>query len=246
MPALDSVQNLLDQYRTVTSIEELAEALSETCARLDCRHYAVTQHIDFARASDGLRLHNYPDEWARTFDRQGLGLTDPIHRASHRSLTGFRWQDVEQIITLTDQDRRVLAKAREHGLAEGYTVPAHVPGEVLGSCSFVKAPGGRFETGQLPVAHLAGQFAFEAARRLQRRKSTVESAELTPRQLECVMYVGRGKTDGEIATILGVSQATVIEHLKHARGRYNASARAALPVRALFDGALSFSDLLRR
>ena len=60
------------------------------------------------------------------------------------------------------------------------------------------------------------------------------------------MYVGRGKTDAEIAQILGLSENTVVEHLKNARHRYNAAARAVLPVRALYDGALSFADVLVR
>ena len=58
------------------------------------------------------------------------------------------------------------------------------------------------------------------------------------------MYVGRGKTDAQIGQILGLSPGTVVEHLRHARERYNAASRAVLPLRALYDGALSFADVL--
>lgn len=46
--------------------------------------------------------------------------------------------------------------------------------------------------------------------------------------------------------ILGVSHETVIQHLKHARERYGVQKRALLAVRALFDGLISFSDILKR
>jgi DNA-binding CsgD family transcriptional regulator len=38
---------------------------------------------------------------------------------------------------------------------------------------------------------------------------------LTPREAEVLMWVARGKTSGEIATILGTKPATVSKHLDH-------------------------------
>ena len=45
--------------------------------------------------------------------------------------------------------------------------------------------------------------------------------------------------------ILHISHETVIQHLKHARERYGVQKRAMLAVRALFDGLISFADILR-
>ncbi len=69
--------------------------------------------------------------------------------------------------------------------------------------------------------------------------------QLTPREGEVLQWVAAGKTDWEIAQILGISHETVIQHLKHARERYGVQKRALLAVRALFDGLISFSDVLR-
>ena len=70
--------------------------------------------------------------------------------------------------------------------------------------------------------------------------------QLTDRQIECVALVARGKTDGEIGQILGVGTETVTQHVKDARDRYGVTKRTMLTVRALFDGAISFADILRR
>ena len=56
----------------------------------------------------------------------------------------------------------------------------------------------------------------------------------------------RGKSDWEIARILGLSHETVTEYLKRARERYGVSKRTLLVVQALFDGAISFTDVLKR
>lgn len=245
MTTLTAVPQLLVALQAITTVDDLAVLLLEAAQRLGFRHFAMVQHVNLSRPDQhGFRLHNYPEPWVAWFDQERLGLTDPVHRASHRSLTGFRWSDVARLVPLSNRDRQVLQEASSHGLIAGYTVPAHVPGELLGSFSFANPANDEGSPDQDAAANLVGQFAFEASRRMTAPRPLNASLTLTSRQLDCVMLVGRGKTDAEIARILDISQNTVTEHLKHARERYNAAARSVLPVRALYDGALSFADML--
>ena len=69
---------------------------------------------------------------------------------------------------------------------------------------------------------------------------------LTARQRECVLWMARGKTDWEIARILGLSSETVVQHLKQARERYDVPKRSLLAVRVLFDGQITFGEVFRR
>jgi LuxR family quorum-sensing system transcriptional regulator CciR len=98
----------------------------------------------------------------------------------------------------------------------------------------------------LPLLQLVGAFAFEAARRMRRARFAPAPVRLTERQRECVMWAACGKSDWEIARILGISQETVIEHLRHARERYGVGKRTLLAIHALFDGTIGFFDVLRR
>jgi LuxR family transcriptional regulator, quorum-sensing system regulator CciR len=91
-----------------------------------------------------------------------------------------------------------------------------------------------------------GAFAFEAARRMRRSRISQGPIQLTDRQRECVMWAARGKSDWEIARVLGVSEATVGEHLRHAYERYGVGKRTLVAVHALFDGTIGFLDVLRR
>jgi LuxR family quorum-sensing system transcriptional regulator CciR len=152
------------------------------------------------------------------------------------------------MIQVTRRDYEVLEEARKRGIGDGFTVPAHVPGEVNGSCSFATAAPASLREDQLALAHLVGAFAFEAARRLTRMRDHSPDAppRLTDRQRDCVLWAARGKTDWEIARILGVRHDTVIEHLRHARERYSVGKRTQLTVHALFDGSISFVDVLQR
>lgn len=245
MPSLD-VDAFIGPLRSAGKLADVGCILKDVCDVVGARYYAVAQHLDAHESgAAGFRIHNYPEHWASWFDDQKLGRIDPVHRASQKSLVGFRWSSVPDLISLSPRDGKILDAARDYGLGGGFTVPANVPGEALGSCSFVAADDDDLDEAVLPYAQLAGQFAFEAARRMSSAR-TEPPAALTDRQIECILWVGRGKTDWEIASILGVSPNTVIEHLRNARQRYTAATRAMLPVRALYEGALSFADLFRR
>lgn len=228
--------------------DDLLGLLEECASAMGFRYFALTHHVDFASApSAGIRLHNYPIEWQEWFDERSLGRFDPIHRASHVTSRGFTWTQVPNLIRLTSGDREVLDQARRIGIGDGFTVPAHVPGEYDGSCSFAVGPDDAFPDQHVLIAQLVGGLAFETARRLSEPRRVPQNAlPMTDRQRDCVLWAARGKTDWEISRILGVSHETVIQHLKHARERYGVQKRAHLAVMALYDGSICFSDIFIR
>lgn len=228
---------------------DLRELLAEICGEMGFAFFALTHHIDIIEAPrPAIRLDNYPSDWVDYFDAHKLGVSDPVHRASHVTSVGFPWSRLEAMIKLTPRDAEVLALAQRRGIGDGFTVPANVPGESNGSCSFATRSGITLREEYLPLAQLSGAFAFEAARRLSgmRAGGPAPDARLTDRQRDCVVWAARGKSDWEISRILDVSHATVIQHLKQARERYGVGKRALLAVHALFDGTISFTDVLKR
>jgi len=248
MKDLAAAKEFLELAQRATTNDELNDALAIVCDAMGFQYFALTHHVDFATAgAAAVRLHNYPPNWVAWFDENRLGVTDPVHRASQVTSAGFVWDKVPDMIKLTTGDRDVLAKARDEGIGDGFTVPAHVPGEASGSCSFAVAPSRTVRDEHLPIAQLVGAFAFEAARRINRvRTVDTESPTLTERQRDCVLWMARGKTDWEIARILGLSPETVTQHMNTARERYDVAKRPLLAVRALFDGHISFGDVFGR
>ncbi len=246
---LDRIDAFISDLAGARTEGDLAGLLGEISHEMGFAYFAVTHHVDL-HGLDGpaIRLANYPDDWVDYFDRNGLGPCDPVHRASQLTSVGFPWSRLPELIRLSARDREVLDLAARRGIGEGFTVPAHVPGEANGSCSFATRAGQPLREGRLPLAQLAGAFAFEAARKVWRMRSPDPEPrpQLTERQRDCVVWVARGKSDWEISRILGLSPETVSEYLKRARERYGVSKRTMLAVHALFDGTISFTDVLRR
>jgi LuxR family quorum-sensing system transcriptional regulator CciR len=249
MRAFDRAESFLRDLTEVGTEMDLSLLLAEATRELGFQHFALTHHVDIRRAPQpAIRLHNYPDDWVEYYDDRRLGLSDPVHRASHITSIGFAWSDLPRLIALSDRDHEILARGRAKDIGNGFTVPAHVPGESNGSCSFANPSGCPMREENLPIAQLVGAFAFEAARRLGRVRPLLASEhhKLTDRQRECIIWVARGKSDWEISRILGIRHETVVRHLKLARERYGVGKRTMLAVQALFEGSISFFDILKR
>lgn len=243
------VEEFLTPMCSVGTDDELAGILATVTKHLGFEYFALTHHIDIAKASaTSIRLHNYPEQWVEYYDAAALGVSDPVHRASHVTSVGFSWSALPSMIHLTPEDQRVLTLGRAQGIGTGFTVPANVPGEARGSCSFASSSDDAATRAALSLAQLTGAFAFETARKLYVTRPVGGSfgPTLTDRQRDCVLWVARGKSDWEISRILGISEETVTRHLKHARERYGVQKRTLLAIRAVFDGSLSFTDVLRR
>lgn len=229
--------------------DDLGDALSDISALMGFDYFALTHHVDIVREpQSAIRVTNYPVRWADYYDANALGVSDPVHRASHMTSVGFSWSELANLIPLTPNDRRMLEHGRAEGIGDGFTIPANVPGEARGSCSFANPAGRPIDADMLPLAQLVGAFAFEGARRMwsMRKTSTGPAPRLTDRQRDCVYWVARGKSDWEISRILGVSEETVTMHLKQARERYGVQKRTLLVIHALYDGAFTFTDVFKR
>ena len=242
----DRVDAFVRDVRELKTEEALAAALADVSRDLGFRYFALTHHIDVRESNAAIRIHNYPDGWAEWFDEQSLGVTDPVHRASNITSVGFSWSKLPEMIALTNSDRRILERARREGIGEGFTVPAHVPGEAHGSCSFACGTGIRFAEEHLNSLQLIGAFSFEAARCMRRRRIADAPVRLTDRQREVVIWAASGKSDKEIGRILGISEDTVGEHMRAVGQRYGVSRRTSVAVSALFDGTIGFLDVLPR
>lgn len=231
----------------VDSPDELHATMARISRELGFQYFALSQHVDMATTRDqAFRLHNYPAAWQDYYDAHRLSVSDPVHRASHVTCIGFTWSRLPEMIALTPRDRQILSIGRAQGIGDGFTVPANVPGEARGSCSFANQAGRPLPDAALPFAQLVGAFGFEAARRFWMPRRNGSRVPLTDRQRDCVLWAARGKSDWEISRILGVSEETVARHLKGAFCRYGVNKRTLLAIRALFDGTISFTDIFKR
>jgi LuxR family transcriptional regulator, quorum-sensing system regulator CciR len=234
-----------DRASACTSLQQLRSALKDACAQLGFDYFALLHHSSLEGPDSSLvRIDNYPDEWVDELLGEGLAADDPVHLASRRANTGFAWAELGSIIALSRRHRSILSRSARFGLGDGFTVPVNVPGEPSGSCSFAVRRGRSLPGRRLMCAELVGAHAFRAARRIQDLPRRRGRPHLSRRELQCLRLVALGKTDVEIALILGIAHETARQYVKRARAAYDVVSRSQLVVHALFDEWVAFDEIL--
>lgn len=246
MPLLAVAYDIAQQILTASDFPALQDALVYGGQAMGFDYFALQHHsIDASPKHRELRIHNYPREWETSYDRRQLGRADPIHRASQQRAAGFLWRDVPHLIPFGKRDEAMLREARQFGILDGFTVPSHVLGERPGSMTFAFAKGQGFSNEALLLAEGLGHLIFQKARMIVGQRPYLGTPRVTDRQLEIIILLGQDKINGEIADILSIKEDTVVKHVHNIFGRFDAVRRTSLPLRAVFEGLLIFSDILR-
>jgi LuxR family quorum-sensing system transcriptional regulator CciR len=250
--SLKDVQAFVRDVRTAPSLTDIGLILKDATRSFQFDHFALAQRLTGPVTAMNVplgpvRLTDYPDAWVDQLVGQGRIADDPVLLACERSVAPFAWSSLETLLPMNDRHRAYMAQARAAGLADGYTVPIHVPGLASGLVSFVMAGGRELPAEALPAAQYLACFAFEAARRLKHADHDGGKGggiRLTQRQLDCVVLAARGKSNWVAGKLLGLTAGTVHKYLEAAKRRYGVSSRTELVVRALYDGHLSFADVM--
>lgn len=236
-----------DAIVAAQSVDELYDLLESATPDIGYDRFAL--NLDLGGATDrgsSVLIHNYPSSWADIYESFNLAETDPVRRAAERCLTGFRWKNLPQLVSMTEPETATFKMGQRYGLIDGYTVARHLPSALSGCCTFTMSPDTSISQEKIFAADALGGLALAQARRLSGWLESTPTACLTDRQRDCVLWAARGKTDWEISQILGIGRETVIQHLKDARLRYDSPNRVSLILNALFDGLIGFSDIFRR
>ncbi|PZU68669.1 autoinducer binding domain-containing protein [Sphingobium sp.] len=247
----DSLQPYFDDLAKARHFSEIYDNVLAMSEAMGFSYFAITEHLNTRpNRPTPMSIINYPKNWDGLFRKKRLFGVDPVHRASDRRLRGFFWSEVPRLIPMTKQDYRVFELAQNNGLGEGYTIPAHVPGQFNGSCSFGMRTGEeiRIKFDQIPILNFLGTAIFETAHSLYHGGGAdqLERPRLTDRQLDCVALFAQGLSTRQISRALNITYETAVQHIKDAALRYGVSKRTPLAVRVLRDGSLSFQDVMPR
>jgi DNA-binding CsgD family transcriptional regulator len=173
-------------------------------------------------------------------------MVDPVfHHAAH-TLLPFSWDDEDFRATLTTAQSDILLTAKGHGIVHGYTVPIHRPYATAASCSVVP-DSEEIHPASRGAVHIMAAFMYEAIFRNLANTTVLgrNRLRLSNRERQCLELAAQGKSDWEIATIMGIAERTVHAHIEGAKRRLGVTTRVQAIVQSLFEHQLSFDDVIK-
>ncbi|MDB5528096.1 MAG: LuxR family transcriptional regulator [Devosia sp.] len=193
----------------------------------------------FVPADRGPETHfffqHWPETWIALYRSRSFHLADFSVSEARRRIAPFTWQDAKAQRQLTRPEQDLGETANQWGWTDGLSVPFHGPGGYLGLVTM--AGGRRLTATERDTMHLLAFHAHERCRALAGVSALpVPTAPMTIRELECLRWVVAGKTDGETATIMGLSRETVKGHVDSARAKLGARTRPQAAARLVLAG----------
>ncbi|MER9677650.1 LuxR family transcriptional regulator [Mesorhizobium sp. M0208] len=233
----------LDQTDAVAQSEQLFALLSAFALNLGCPWIAYGSLTPDQRFSKPVRrdpaiMQNYPDEWQDRYFEMGYDRIDPIIKTSRQRTSAFRWSDVYNDATTTEDERRVFDEAAAFGLRSGISVPLHGPQGSFAIMSFAQPRDHGFQNRTIAYLQLAALHFHMKVAKFANLGGIEETPNLSTREINCILWTARGKSSWEIGKILGISVNTVNFHIKNAMRKLDTGSRTVAAIKAINFGII--------
>lgn len=221
--------NYLEHMLTCGNIQEIWALHCERMASFgfDRMLYGFTRfHTAQVKGNldDTLVLSNHSKAYLEEFLSSGMFSDAPMVKWAAHNVGYCSWGEVAERARrgeLTSAERRVLEFNVRHGVVAGVSIAfADAALRDKGAIGLVGRVGlTQEDVDDIWAAHGREIFVLNSLLHLKISSLPFSTSRrrLTPRQREVLEWVGDGKTAGDIATIMGLTVATVEKHLRLAR-----------------------------
>jgi DNA-binding CsgD family transcriptional regulator len=237
-----AIDDILVRVATVATSEELRQVafeyfLSFGSSLISYIHLPPLGAQDMGRVL--IETEGFPPELVERYHREKLFLIDPIPIYAQKTASPFRWSEISRLTNLRPDQKDLLRAFREAGLGEGYVFQVFGPGGRNGvfglgfsdSRRILKRPVVR------EIHWICQAFHLRYCEILEKRFP--EFIGLSKRESEVLEWVARGKSNADIAAIMGVSSHTVDAYLRRIFLKLGTTDRVTAAIRAVGTGMLT-------
>lgn len=235
MPHLTELELCIELINTANSPEE---AFSHFCAILGEIGYhrvtysLLTDHPSLGLPSQSGLATSYPQDWVNYYRENHYLLIDPVVLAVLASRKLVFWNEVREDGDLSAQAVLLMRQAAEAGLHSGVSFSLQgEPGEVAGIGLARQEKGEEDDYDQLARIHMLSIYFHQTYRDMLIKRHPVPV--FTNREQEVLYWAAEGKTDPELAAILGITVNTVRFHWKNTFRKLNVHGRSYAITKAI-------------
>ena len=244
----------------------ILEAYCAVRKRLSCRHitHITPKHPDEHSGQEDVRtvVSTYPSDWIVNYAVKSYFDIDPLFHQ--------KWSNpvAAQSVSLTEiyppkQNTPVLQSfvddMREYQFGQTYIMVTqrlngHGDAHTIFAFDRLKDQNGKNDMSATDLIRLLEKDFTQAATQVHEavltavsdhstQKKEVQSlVALTPREIDCLKWAARGKTDGEIADILSIARWTVVTYLQNAKIKLGCANRTSAVAVAMSLGIIPLPD----
>ncbi len=232
-------EDLLQTFQSIECERQVLAMASEMARKLEFDYcaYGLRMPLPLVRPKTVL-FSNYPAVWQARYQAQEYQAIDPTVRHAMRSPSPVVWSD-----DLFAPARELWEEARSFGLRAGLAHTCRDAGGMGGMLTLARAgetvTTAEWQAKACHILWLVQAVHLSMIRVIAPKLQPEIAVQLSRREVEVLRWTGEGKTSGEIANILNITERTVNFHISKAMAKLNAVNKTAAVLQAAMLGLLS-------
>jgi LuxR family quorum sensing-dependent transcriptional regulator len=222
-----------DAIRHARSPAEIWRALKTFATPLGFTHLSVLSPMEASatKIKPHVLYADAPAAFFDAFDANGFLPHHPLIQNALVSAEPFTTRQIQARDLTPEQTKALEFIGTQLNLTAGFIVPVRRNGALLGIVTY---GGNNCRVGPIErsILHLLAHAALTHAIEVKDVKE-LPAVDLSPRELQCLQWASRGKTDSEIGVILGISARTARFHIENAKRKLGAATRVQAVAEAM-------------
>jgi len=239
----------IDKIQSCEKLDDLKVIMIEIQKKLE--YDFIIYNIQFSssfKETFFISLGTFPNEWIEHYAVKDYSSIDPIVKHCISSHTPISWNQFYNYKDSKIAD--MFQEVSKFGLLGGVSIGYRVNSGEVGIFSVSKKEPLSEETSLYCNAILymtaLQPYIHDSLKRVSNNYNSNNSSPLTKRELECLTWTADGKTSGEIANILHITESTVIFHIKNIIKKLEVGNRTQAISKAILTGLISTNNNTKR
>lgn len=169
---------------------------------------------------------DWPQDWLDFYQNNGFVTHDLLPIESRRRVRPFWYRDVISRYKLSGKQKELYDAGVAYGWRDVFGVPIHGPGSLQGLVTMATRQELKLSPADCAVLEAMARTVWERCRTAEGfGMSDARPMQLSPREIECLQWAAAGKSDADIAVLVGIKPATAHFHIERAKRRFGVRTR---------------------
>jgi DNA-binding CsgD family transcriptional regulator len=181
---------------------------------------------------------DWPQDWLDFYNNGRWFEHDRLVLEARRRIAPYFWSEL-LTSELTEGERALFEAGFAYGWKEVFAVPIHGPGSLQGLVTMGTRDELVFTARDRAILEIMGRAVWERCR-ISTSFGAAEASNMqfSPREIECLLWAAVGKSDADIASLLGIKPATAHFHIEQAKKRLGVSSRVEAVALGVLHGVI--------
>jgi DNA-binding CsgD family transcriptional regulator len=181
----------------------------------------------------------WPADWLEFYNTSGAFEVDLLPLEARRRVTPFLWSEIYSGKKLTAAQKAFSEAGWAYGWRDVFAVPIHGPGNLQGLVTLATRTERVFDAKERAVLEIMARTIWDRCRTTEGFGMPASgSSKLSARELECLQWAAAGKSDADIAELIGISRATAHFHIERAKRRLGVKTRVEAVAVGVLEGLI--------